>query len=267
MESALSPCWRYYAKVTSCVFDRLLWSLAALGALACTEACNSDESLNPAFSGATSTAAGDPASGAGASSGTAGGANGGGGAGGGGAASGPGGTGPGGTGPGGSGPGGAGPGGGGSGGSAVGTDCNWGDPCGPGLFCDAAGCGPGKCKKKPPGAGEKKDFDPVCGCDHVSYWNENIAAIHGAAVKAAGACAPADGIACSGALPCPAGASCNEQVADVTGCALDLGQCWGVPVACGLNGPTGRACTNSMCELQCSLIQSNNSWYADATCP
>jgi len=129
------------------------------------------------------------------------------------------------------------------------------------------GCGAGTCTQKPPPAAEKKQLDPICGCDHVKYWNSNIAEIHGVPVKSSGVCPPADATPCSTLAPCAIGLTCNEEVTDATGCALDAGACWGTPVACALNGPKARACTNAMCELQCSLVQSNHAWYDDATCP
>lgn len=237
---------------------RLCAATLALGA------CSSEERVNPVGGTTSSTGAGGAGTGGGGVGGGGASANGGGGSGvGGGAAGG----GAGGSAGGGGGGGAVGGGGAGGSGGGLGADCDWGDVCGPGFYCDAAGCGMGQCAVKPSPAGEQKQEDPVCGCDGVTYWNANIAAIHGVAVASAGACPGGTAIACSSASPCPAGASCKKLVADAASCGADAGECWQTPFACDLAGAKARACTTQTCELECSLVQSNNAWYDDGTCP
>lgn len=145
-------------------------------------------------------------------------------------------------------------------------DCVWGGDCGPGnKYCFAPGCGNGVCIQKPAPAGLPPDPTPVCGCDGVTYWNAEVAASHGMSLASEGPCSMV--IACGPDTPCPDGMKCNRPVADQASCALDvMGECWGTALSCPLTGPMGRACTTATCELQCSLIQSQNPWFEDPTC-
>jgi hypothetical protein len=68
--------------------------------------------------------------------------------------------------------------------------------CGPEEYCDLAqgdGCdvadGQGRCAPRP--AVCTREYNPVCGCDGVTYANACIAASSGASVRAAGECPPA----------------------------------------------------------------------------
>jgi hypothetical protein len=139
--------------------------------------------------------------------------------------------------------------------------------CDPGFYCNAPGCGAGFCAPKPGPAQQQKDQALVCGCDGVTYWNESIAAYQGVAVQAMGACPAGSGIACSQAMPCPSGLRCNRKATSEPACsATPDGECWGVPIACDPIGPQGHACSNMACATECTLIQSQNPWYA-GTCP
>jgi hypothetical protein len=170
--------------------------------------------------------------------------------------------------------------GGGSGGSGpgnVGDPCTYGamNTCAPGLYCDALGCGAGTCAQPLPLPAQQKIFDPVCGCDGVSYFNATIGESKGAAISHAGACLPGEAIACvKGVTPCGVGIFCSAEVATIGTCPNTPNQavpgtCWGVPLACDVAGPKGRGCVppGQPCADTCSLIQSQNAWHADATCP
>ena len=150
-------------------------------------------------------------------------------------------------------------------GSMLGEPCTWGDDCGGNLYCLAPGCGMGTCQPKPPPAGLSPNPEPVCGCDGVTYWSPDTAASKGQSVASEGACAMP--IVCGPNMACPMGMKCNRIVADAAACSPDtLGECWGTAISCPLGGPSARACTTGTCELQCSLIQSQNPWYEDPTC-
>jgi hypothetical protein len=143
--------------------------------------------------------------------------------------------------------------------------CKWGDDCGLGYYCLAPGCNMGSCVVKPPAAGASPDEAQVCGCDGNTYYNGDIAAASGVSVKADGACAGI--MTCDPATPCPGTLKCNREVADKATCSPNVtGKCLAVPVSCPLDGPKARACSNNTCELKCSLIQSQNPWFEDATC-
>ncbi len=146
------------------------------------------------------------------------------------------------------------------------TDCVWGDDCGSeNKYCLAPGCQNGTCIQKPPAAGLPPDPTPVCGCDGVTYWNLEVAASQGMSVAMDGACTTM--IACGPDMACPSNMKCSRPVADAASCSEDAtGECWGTPLSCSLDGPKARACTTDTCELQCSLIQSQNPWFEDPTC-
>ncbi len=103
------------------------------------------------------------------------------------------------------------------------------------LFCDKPGCGagPGTCALQPKSQlGLSQAAAPVCGCDHVTYWNAEYAAFHGISIAAQGACAAAGSIACSNTMPCPGTMKCNRLVADQAQCAPSAdGTCWSMPVS------------------------------------
>ncbi len=140
--------------------------------------------------------------------------------------------------------------------------------CDTGLYCDAPGCGAGTCQPKPPLGTLSQAFAPVCGCDHITYWNADLAAYRGAAVLAQGTCTGSNAVACSAMTPCPSGDKCNRQVGAMAQCGAGAqGTCWGVPLACPLSGPKGKACSNASCQTVCTLIQSQNPWWDDGTCP
>ncbi|MEZ4312356.1 MAG: hypothetical protein R3F14_30365 [Polyangiaceae bacterium] len=107
--------------------------------------------------------------------------------------------------------------------------------------------------------------NPVCGCDSVTYWNAPVAASQGMSIAAEGPCSTP--IPCGPGMSCPAGQKCNRRVEDAASCSPgSQGECWSTALSCPLEGPLGRACTNDKCELQCSLIQSQNPWFEDPTC-
>jgi hypothetical protein len=149
----------------------------------------------------------------------------------------------------------------------LGAPCHYGDDCGPDLYCDAAACGAGTCAKRPAPASASTDPAPVCGCDESTYWNADVAHLHGVPVGGAGACPGPLATPCGPNTPCPSGQLCNRPVADAAGCAGAItGECWSVPAQCPLTGPMGRACSNGQCATQCALMQSQNPWYADPAC-
>jgi len=151
-------------------------------------------------------------------------------------------------------------------GPMLGDPCALGDDCGGTiLYCEAPGCVSGTCQPRPPAAGLSPDPDPVCGCDGITYWSPDVAASKGQSVAAPGACAMP--IVCGPNMPCPAGKKCNRPVADSLSCDPGaLGECWATALSCPLDGPKARGCVSSACELQCSLVQSENPWFEDAGC-
>ena len=164
---------------------------------------------------------------------------------------------------------------GGASGGNVGDNCTYGlAECNQGLFCNAPGCNSGTCQVPLPVPSQIKDYVPVCGCDGVNYYNSTISASFGIPTDHAGVCTTLEEVSCTKmGSPCTAGLFCSAEVANAGACPQSpsdvvQGVCWGVPVACDTNGPKGRGCgAGAQCADTCSLIQSQNGWHADATCP
>ena len=157
-----------------------------------------------------------------------------------------------------------------------------GDPCSTGadcampppnsaLFCDTPGCGAGMgtCANQPKSQlGLSATAAPVCGCDHITYWNADYAAFHGTSIASQGACPGAAAVVCDENTPCAGTMKCNRVVAGAAQCAPSAaGTCWSMPVSCPLGGASARACSNQTCQSMCDLVQSQNPWWSDPTCP
>lgn len=144
------------------------------------------------------------------------------------------------------------------------------EPCGALAYCKSTDCVTGVCTPRP--AETSNAEVPVCGCDGITYWNDNVAAARGMSVKSSGACAA--GVACGGPGPmkmCAAGFACNMQVNGAGGCAMQSapGVCWALPSKCptvGI-GPNTRACGAPACQGTCDLIRDEATYYKDNTCP
>jgi hypothetical protein len=173
--------------------------------------------------------------------------------------------------------GGAGVAGGGGTGGAGPVGCQWSaddDSCAPGGYCNAPGCGAGVCT--PLSATEDSQEQPVCGCDGVSYWNATIAAVHGAAVRAAGACTQPHQASCGGLIyhPCPNEARqyCDHGRDDQVGCGgADMpGVCWAMPTQCPLiMFSQERQCVSlgGTCLNRCEAIKDETPYFHDQSCP
>lgn len=139
----------------------------------------------------------------------------------------------------------------------------------PGYVCVSNNCMTGVCQKVTVGA---SDFNPVCGCDTVNYWNGATASDFVAAVKGSGVCAspalcngaPAGSAKCSvvAAADCAfdrpdvAGTTCGATVRNPT--------CWGMPQNCPTAKLGVNQCLGGNCESLCDAIK-NQTPYRVAT--
>jgi hypothetical protein len=128
----------------------------------------------------------------------------------------------------------------------------------------------------PTGVVETPAKSPVCGCDHVNYWNQSVAASHGMAVNSAGECPQQGAAHCGGLgmLPCPmAKHFCDYQVQNQNACGImdPMGICWGMPLQCPgiVVGPYYQPCVapGNQCLTECEAIKTESTFYQDPQCP
>ena len=144
--------------------------------------------------------------------------------------------------------------------------------CPDGYYCEAPNCQQGVCVQK--GATENpNNRDPQCGCNGVTYWNTSVAHKAGVPVRKNGICNN-DVARCGGIAPvqCPAGSTCNIQVAKKSECGQSdgAGACWGMPEKCPtvVIGGRAHACGPvGACGDECTAIRKGTVWYDDQTCP
>ena len=122
------------------------------------------------------------------------------------------------------------------GGMPPGTPCIEHTDCPPGWLCEKPGCEAqsGVCEPRPVFLPPQPA--PVCGCDGVTYWNDDIRRQFGTTLATLGEC---EATACS----CEVGAdcmvpyaSCSHLISRGEECGHGMGACWVLPPKCV---PTG----------------------------
>lgn len=147
------------------------------------------------------------------------------------------------------------------------TACTATSGCTSTEYCDGAACGAGVCRPRPP---TSPTFDPVCGCDGITYWNQEVARAAGRSVVSVGSCA-GTAVTCSSFGSCAAPA--NKCVVERTSCSgfESTGRCWSIPGdrVCPAGSKTVRTCGftgGGTCLTRCEAILGGGSFAPDATC-
>jgi hypothetical protein len=111
-------------------------------------------------------------------------------------------------------------------------------------------------------------FDPVCGCDGVTYGNACSAANAGISVAAAGECAPT-GTVCGGLLgaSCEEGEFCDFPLDATCGAADQTGICRPVPEFCTLEVNPVCGCNDQTFDNACAANAAGVSVASQGACP
>jgi hypothetical protein len=171
--------------------------------------------------------------------------------------------------------------------------CTWtgnSTDCASGSYCDCSGpdavkqlctpCQTGVCVKRNTSPTNK--YNPVCGCDGVTYWNLSTASNHGMAARHDLKCSDVANL--SNEKTCStAGLSCGgtdefcdlEQQATATICTATPGTCWVLPadpkncpdIPSGSSCATLAGATGLSCQSECAFIRQQVPWYDPQASP
>ncbi|HEX6276898.1 MAG TPA: Kazal-type serine protease inhibitor domain-containing protein [Polyangiaceae bacterium] len=167
---------------------------------------------------------------------------------------------------------------GGKGGGGMPGDCADDDDCESNAYCQKATCDAAKGTCRPLGPecrGAMAEFEPVCGCDHITYWNTCVIEHEGINIAATGECTGSSRPTCTrdeGGESCPSRshARCYRPV-DVCGdTSPTTGVCWVLPSECPDDEPqTTRYCGgtagSARCIGFCEVLDAENSFRRDAS--
>ncbi|HEY6080874.1 MAG TPA: hypothetical protein VIW29_18800 [Polyangiaceae bacterium] len=122
----------------------------------------------------------------------------------------------------------------GSGGMPPGTSCYAEADCPTSWRCEKPSCDAKQGRCEPPVVFIPPELMPVCSCDGVTYWNDELRRRAGATLASAGECS-ATACACEVGADCMVPfASCSHLVSDDI-CGRGTGACWVLPPQCPVN--------------------------------
>jgi hypothetical protein len=156
-------------------------------------------------------------------------------------------------------------------------DCRLDTDCDDSEYCKKASCSAesGHCTARGPECrGDDAVFDPICGCDGITYWNACVIEREGFNVAMAGECTGNNRPTCTraaGGDSCPERfhAHCYRPVEMCGDPSPTSGVCWVLPDECPENEPqTQRYCGGTDGEMRCiglcEVIEAENSFRRDA---
>lgn len=115
-------------------------------------------------------------------------------------------------------------------------------------------------------------YDPVCGCEGVTFWNKQTAMNRGDPAKHAGPCTLGEASSCTGTGCAVGGGRCVHEVGSSGACSTGTGQCWSLPASTSCAGapadtivPT-QPCGSGKCLSRCESVLAGGStpFYASA---
>ena len=146
--------------------------------------------------------------------------------------------------------------------------------CAPNEFCDKPSCdaSSGRCLPRPSMCSPA--FQPVCGCNGVTYWNDCLRRERRIEARVDGECSGSGAMTCAGspaACPDPE-ASCALLLPPTSDCTSQaVGACWVVPTTCQppMPGSSGWSSCDGppICTSQCAAIRSGLRHLRVNTCP
>lgn len=145
--------------------------------------------------------------------------------------------------------------------------------CAEGEFCNfpidaicGAADGPGTCQVRPEVCTQQ--FDPVCGCDGVTYGNACEAAVAGVSIVSEGECADTGGSDCGGllGLQCAEDEFCSFAPDAFCGAADATGTCVARPEVCTLQFDPVCGCDGETYGNACEAARAGISVASDGEC-
>jgi hypothetical protein len=156
-------------------------------------------------------------------------------------------------------------------GGKTGATCSSTEYC---LYAPEADCGrfdaTGTCVEIPKGGACDAVYDPVCGCDGMTYGNECEATLAGASVDYDGECGKdPTGTVCGGftGAQCPAKQYCNYPADMACGNADGQGVCAAIPDACTKESDPVCGCDGMPYGNPCEAAAAGVSVMNEGACP
>jgi hypothetical protein len=151
-------------------------------------------------------------------------------------------------------------GGGSSGGGMPGSVCENNNDCDDDEYCSKATCAAdtGTCAPQPQSCtGSEATFNPVCGCDWMTYYTPCVAAREGVSVRSSGECSGSNQATCNrddGGDSCSPerdGARCYRPRTNCEGTSSSMGVCWVLPDECPDEEKVTTYCGGTSGEAEC----------------